>query len=89
MNDRLLKLALEQIKSDLDAVYQWGAQINKKAVNVDYSSTAFQYMHRAEALIALLEVYDCGSFGGFDDGEKGLYSLEERFKFLKNKRRKS
>lgn len=43
---------------------------------------------KAEALIALLEIHDCGSYGGFDkdDPKCGKHnSLDTRFKWLKKK----
>lgn len=79
-------LILKTIQDNLDSTYQWSQQFAEKRINPDYSETAFGYMHRAEALIELLEVADCGSVGGFDQGEEGLYSLEERFKLLKRKK---
>jgi hypothetical protein len=45
---------------------------------------------KAEALIELLEIHDCGSVGGFDpdsggDSMHGLLYLEQRFEALKRK----
>ena len=86
------KSILKRIQSELDSMYQWSGQFEKKCVNAGYSKKAFNYMHRAEALIELLEAHDCGSHGGFDpetgDPERGLYSLEERFEALKKKGKK-
>jgi len=73
-------------------MYQWSDQFAEKRVNVHWSENGFGYMHRAEALIELLESHDCGSRGGFDpetgDPQHGLYSLEERFEALKKKGKK-
>jgi hypothetical protein len=48
-----------------------------------------KYIAKAEALIELLEVHDCGSIGGFDaevgDSLHGLLYLEQRFEALKRK----
>ena len=46
------------------------------------------YIAKAEALIELLEIHDCGSVGGFDvdaggDSLHGLLYLEQRFEALK------
>jgi hypothetical protein len=48
------------------------------------------YIAKAEALIELLEIHDCGSVGGFDveaggDSLHGLLYLEQRFEALKRK----
>jgi hypothetical protein len=48
------------------------------------------YIAKAEALIQLLEIHDCGSVGGFDpesggDSLHGLLYLEQRFEALKRK----
>jgi hypothetical protein len=47
-----------------------------------------KYIAKAEALIELLEIHDCGSVGGFDpdsggDSLHGLLYLEDRFEALK------
>lgn len=83
--DELIALLLNRIEQSLNAVYQWGSQIAEKRMKTSYVEAAFGYLHQAEALIELLEVFDCGSVGGFDEGQQGLYSLEERFDFLRNK----
>jgi hypothetical protein len=49
-----------------------------------------KYIAKAEALIELLEIHDCGSVGGFDvdaggDPMHGLLYLEQRYESLKNK----
>jgi hypothetical protein len=48
------------------------------------------YIAKAEGLIELLEIHDCGSVGGFDpdsggDSLHGLLYLEQRFEALKRK----
>ena len=48
------------------------------------------YIAKAEGLIELLEIHDCGSTGGFDtdaggDSLHGLLYLEQRFDALKRK----
>lgn len=79
------RVILKRIEKELQMVYQWSDLFEKKRVNTDYSYRAFEYMYRAEALIELLEIHDCGSTGGFDGEESGLYSLEERLALLKRK----
>ena len=49
-----------------------------------------KYIAKAEALIELLEIHDCGSVGGIDpdsggDSLHGLLYLEQRFEALKRK----
>lgn len=49
-----------------------------------------QHYTAAEALIEVLEVYDCGSVGGFSKGQdreraEGRSGLNYRFKFLADK----
>lgn len=83
------KAILDAIDSEMQRVYDWGSQINEKRIDPDYISRAIQHAYKAEALIELLEVHDCGSTGGFDLGAGGLYSLEERIKLLKRKYRKT
>ena len=50
----------------------------------------YQYIAKAEALIELLAIHDCGSVGGFDpdsggDSLHGLLYLEQRFEALQSK----
>jgi len=78
---------LDAIANNMKLAYQWGHQFTDKRIRPDYSMNAFQFMCRAESLIELLEVHDCGSVGGFDEGNKGLYSLEERYAALVKKKR--
>jgi hypothetical protein len=82
-----VQVILDAIEVELRMVYQWSVQFAEKRINVGFSSNVLQYMQKAEALIELLEVHDCGSVGGFDEGNKGLYSLEERYEALKEKER--
>ena len=82
-----VQVILDAIEEELKMAYQWSKQFAEKRIKPDYSTNAFGYIHRAEALIELLEVHDCGSVGGFDEGNKGLYSLEERYAALVKKKR--
>lgn len=76
---------LKKIENNLNNAYVWGNQFEEKCINTEYVESAFVCIHKAEALIELLEIHDCGSIGGFDQGRKGLYSLEERYELLKSK----
>lgn len=81
---------LNEIKICLEQMYSWGHQIEKRRVSTDHISHTQVYACKAQALIELLEVHDCGSIGGFDPETNpsvdGLYSLEERYAALKRKR---
>lgn len=69
---------LEQIESELAQVDEWR--------DMDDYGRAAQYFNKAEALIELLEVYNCGSIGGFDKGQDSDQdSVLERFAWLKKK----
>jgi hypothetical protein len=82
-----VQVILDAIKNEIQMMYQWSDQFSKKRVNPDYISTSVVHAHKAEALIELLEIHDCGSVGGFDEGNHGLYSLEERYAALAKKER--
>lgn len=78
---------LDAIEEEIKLMYQWSGQFAKKRVKAEFVESSIAHAHRAEALIELLEVHDCGSVGGFDEGHKGLYSIEERYAFLRKKNR--
>lgn len=71
---------LEAIEGEIQMVDQW-----RCSENLDLASTHYQ---RAEALIELLEVHNCGSTGGFDKGQQdsGSRSLQARFEWLRGKK---
>jgi hypothetical protein len=69
---------LKAIRANLAAIEQWSEM-------EDYGRS-YYYSSKAEALIELLEVDDCGSIGGFDDvrGQpEGYQSLKSRYKWLR------
>lgn len=78
---------LEAIEDEIKLMYQWSTQFAEKRVKADYVANSIAHAHRAEVLIELLEVHDCGSVGGFDDGNHGIYSIELRYDFLRKKKR--
>ena len=78
---------LDVIESEIQQMYQWSYQFAEKRVKAEYVTNAIAHAHRAEALIELLEVHDCGSVGGFDEGNQGIYSIELRYAFLRKKKR--
>jgi hypothetical protein len=65
---------LDEIASNLENANAW-------AVHKNWSNAA-KYSLKAEALIELLEVHNCGSIGGFDNGQKPNSTLEERWEWL-------
>jgi len=75
------KTILIQIGEHLTSMNQWALY-----ENYDYAS---KYANKAESLIELLEVYDCGSVGGYDEGQHELMphaSLHQRYSWLYNKK---
>lgn len=83
------RVILAAIQGYLDRAYEWGEEPARRRINVAWTENVIKYIYRAEALIELLEVHDCGSAGGFDkdtgDPRHGLFSLEERLEALKRK----
>lgn len=71
---------LGTIEFQLEMVDQWS---RRQAWN-----WAAHYHARAEMLIELLEVSDCGSSGGFADGQldRNRRDLHDRFEWLKQSR---
>ncbi len=70
---------LQKIAEHLSGVIQW-------TEGRCHFSRAAEYQAQAEALIELLEVADCGSVGGFDEGQiGGNQTLFARFEWLVNK----
>jgi hypothetical protein len=50
--------------------------------NVDFIMNVAEYAKKAEALIEMLEIHDCGSVGGFGNGHNGSHNLETRYQWL-------
>jgi len=67
-----------EIRSNLRQIAQWDSfdQINAKA----------KYYYKLESLVELLEVFECGSVGGFGTGQSRdkHYSLKERAEYVLN-----
>ena len=74
--DRLV--ILQKIGDHLQGVLQWSKPCN----GADWMQTAYLDMVKAEALVELLEVADCGFRGGFDRGQPQTYNLFERWDWL-------
>lgn len=73
-------LVLDQIKLELTVAAQW-----KDRINTDCAGFYVRGLHKAEALIELLEIADCGSVGGFDKGQPRPRNLLDRYEWLRNK----
>lgn len=67
---------LEELKSDWESMEQW--------VDMKDFHRASMYQTRIETLIELLETHDCGSIGGFDEGQVNR-TLEGRYEWVINK----
>lgn len=72
---------LERIKRELGMAEQWDRQ------QTTHKAHSLEHACKAEALIELLEVDDCGSTGGYDKprGQKGslTMTLRERYDWLR------
>lgn len=74
---------LKRIKSCLDAENQWAKSRSYEI--------ALKYNAKAEALIELLEIHDCGSTGGFDRDDPNCRrhsELKTRYEWLVEKYKK-
>lgn len=73
---------LRAIDQNLEIAEQW----KECPYKVEWVARVASYSFKAEALIELLEVHDCGSVGGFDKGQEFPGSdLKKRYVWLKNK----
>jgi hypothetical protein len=72
---------LQEIFECFQQVTQW---MPGTTTDADYSNGVTKYLFKAEALIEILEVTDCGSTGGFDKGQESQ-GLVERFLWLLDK----
>lgn len=71
---------LDKIASQLERAEQYGKQ--------RWYAIADIALHRAEELISLLEMHNCGKIGGFDKGQ-GLSVVTERYQWLVNHKPKN
>ena len=78
---KLFPLLLEQIEATVRSVHLWHE-------NVEWSDRTFSNIQQLIALVELLEVFDCGSTGGFGKNQGyGSQTLLERADWLLNKYR--
>lgn len=74
------EMVLEMIFDHLDSAASWDMFKTGEAGH------RLDHITKAEALIELLEVADCGSVGGFDHGQPRPKDLYDRYDWLKNKK---
>lgn len=80
---------LERIDDCLKQVDQWAhryASVDGVVLDSHHRS-AYEHQLRAETLIELLEVHNCGSVGGYDDGQQNSgqwRTLRQRYEWLKS-----
>lgn len=76
-----VKTILDTAFEELQMTEQW-----LRARNPEWASSYVQHINRAEALIELVEVFDCGSVGGFGKGQpQQRQNLFERWLWLRDK----
>ena len=69
---------LERAGDHLQGVVQWSG-------NPSWCENVVEHHHKAEGLIEVLEVLDCGSVGGFDGGQRPARTLFDRWDWLYRK----
>ena len=62
--DKLMRLLVKSIHQGKELVSQWTF-----CNEVGWAANYAQYMAELNALVELLETYDCASVGGFGDGQ--------------------
>ena len=79
MNNLTISEILEYAREDFE---------NSRATSLHSTSSILnnaESLIKASALIELVEVFDCGSVGGFGQGYTGNRSLESRLEWLERK----
>jgi len=72
------------ISDILDAVVKHFRMVDQWAAFKDYART-HSYSERAEALIEMVEVQVCGSFGGFDSGQEKYTAPLNTYTYVSDK----
>ncbi len=76
-----IRRLVKEIRENLNAIEQW-----KESPDSFCVENVLQYTHYLECLVEFLECYDCGSTGGFGDGQGGgIMDLHERADWLIDK----
>lgn len=68
---------LDEIEASLQSMEQWAG--------LGLLGRAHEYYCYVEALVSLLEVHNCGSTGGFDEGQTQTQSIYQRWQWLVKK----
>ena len=71
---------LKEIDRNLQGVQQW-------LEHDDQLLRAAEYRIAAKTLIELLEVYNCGSVGGYDKDQPPYQTIQDRYNWLVNHNR--
>ena len=75
---------LDEISSNIEQMKAWS--------KTRHFDNAYKYQIGADVLLGMLEIHNCGKQGGFDEGQNPggfrTYSLEQRYKWVANKRPK-
>ena len=61
---KLLPIILKQVKQAMRQVVQW-----QDVREIEWRQNSCQYMVRLGALVEVLEIADCGSVGGYGEGQ--------------------
>lgn len=77
-NSKLMRLLLESIH---DRAQRYEQQVQLK----EGFSGPYENEQRLEALVELLEIFDCGSVGGFSKGQPEMRSVFDRARWLLKK----
>ena len=80
-NNDLRLYLLNRIGQHLAMMIQW----HREPAEVSWTQNVTEYATKAEALIEVLEVLDCGSVGGYDSGFDQKKTLFGRWVWLYNK----
>lgn len=79
MNDNIdREILLNVIGDNLHQAMQWSDK-------AEWANKVAEYYYKAEALIEVLEIVDCGSIGGHDKGQPRACSLFNRWDWLYRK----
>lgn len=76
-----LDLLVFAVREGLDRVEQWSNPLHL----VEHPQYAFEYTIRLRAAVEWLEIYDCGSTGGFGKDQPEGQHLLERARWLLEK----
>lgn len=61
----LYALAVKNARENFEQAHEW----SKPEAGADYHAVSLKRLYACEALVELLEEFNCGSVGGFDKGQ--------------------